>query len=81
MTFHPFGQFDHANRMPMNEAKDHVMEEEDPTICFVKAYARKPLGEPKNKKKTPAANAMHRDYYEDEYEGYDDGFDDYSDSE
>jgi len=63
----------------MNEAKDNLMEEEDPTICFVKAYARKPLGEPK--KKTPAANSLHRDYYDDEYEGYGDEYDDYSDSE
>ena len=28
----------------MNEANKNVLDDEDPAICFVKAYARKPLG-------------------------------------
>ena len=52
--------------------------EEDPAICFVKAYARKPLGSPstKTQKKSsqqPNALGRHDQFYEDEYE------DEYSD--
>jgi len=35
----------HDNREGDN-APGTTVEEEDPTICFVKAYARKPLGPP-----------------------------------
>ena len=57
--------------------------EEDAPICFVKAYARKPLGLPQEKGQQ--ANALHHDrnyFYEDELE-YDNYGDDnyYSDSE
>ena len=31
---------------PENNEKDRLIENEDPKICFVKAYARKPLGPP-----------------------------------
>ena len=64
-------------------AFDNVLEDKDPAICFVKAYARKPLGVPV-KKSTKASNAMDSDWeddwYGDEYDNYGD-YDDFSDSE
>lgn len=81
-SFHPYHYFhSYENKLPVNEArKEHVLEdEEDPTICFVKAYARKPLGEPK--KKGPSANSIPRSYYNDyEDDGFSDEYDNYSDS-
>lgn len=45
-----------------------MLEDEDPAICFVKAYARKPLGVPKK----TVANSMDLDdyWYGDYYHGY-----------
>jgi hypothetical protein len=67
-----------------NGAFDNVLEDKDPAICFVKAYARKPLGVP-IKKSGQATNAMDRDweddwYDDDEYDNYGE-YDDFSDSE
>lgn len=42
--------YDNAMPKAVNEdnvMKDNVLDDDDPAICFVKAYARKPLGEPK----------------------------------
>ena len=46
---------------------DNVLEDEDPAICFVKAYARKPLGAPKK----TVQNSMDLDnYWYGDYEGF-----------
>lgn len=57
------------------KSTDNVLDDEDPAICFVKAYARKPLGAPKSKQ---VANKF--DYWGDQYDNYGD-YDNYSDSE
>ena len=62
---------------------DNVLEDEDPAICFVKAYARKPLGAPK---KTVANSMDLHDYWYGTYEGYpsnalDYWYDDYDDED
>ena len=78
-------EFYYSNGMPTENkgAFDNVLEDNDPAICFVKAYARKPLGVPV-KKSTQASNAMDRDWeddwYDDEYDNYGD-YSDFSDSE
>jgi len=46
-----------------NAAYDNVLDDDDPSICFVKAYARKPLSTKKGGQK---ANAM--DYWYDDYD-------------
>ena len=64
------------------------MSDEDPAICFVKAYARKPLGMP-TKKRGQHSNSMRDYWYDDEDDEedfdndlYDDDDDDfYTDSE
>lgn len=68
-----------------NDAYENVLSDEDPAICFVKAYARKPLGMPTNKR-GQKSNSMHDYWYDDEDEDedfdnelYDDDF--YSGSE
>lgn len=71
-----------ANGLASNTAApENVLDDDDPAICFVKAYARKPLGAPESaaaKKKTTPANGM--DYWHDDYENdldyYDDEYDD-----
>ena len=64
-----------------------MLEDEDPAICFVKAYARKPLGAPH---KNVASNSMDRYWYDEEDEensedfeddNYMDNYDEFSDSE
>jgi hypothetical protein len=79
-----------ANDLPINNAMDknggkydNVLEDEDPAICFVKAYARKPLGAPK---KTVANSMDLHDYWYGTYEGYpsnalDYWYDDYDDED
>ena len=70
-----------------NSPLDNVLDDDDPAICFVKAYARKPLGMPH---KNVASNSL--DYWwgededesEDDYDyedNYMDDYDDYSDSD
>ena len=58
---------------------DNVLEDDDPAICFVKAYARKPLGAPK--KNVVPANGI--DWYENGEDWYDDdyAYDNYGDFE
>ena len=65
--------------MPANTASpENVLDDEDPAICFVKAYARKPLGMPAQN--LIPSNGM--DYWYDDYdfandmEWYDDEYDD-----
>lgn len=58
-----------------------MLEDEDPAICFVKAYARKPLGAPK---KTVANTMDLDDYWYGDYQGFPanslrDWYDDYED--
>lgn len=92
------GQERHQNKMPTSPAEpvantaslENVLEDEDPAICFVKAYARKPMGLPSTTSKPQQkANSMHHprsDYYygdedEDEYDPHYEGDDfDFSDS-
>ena len=81
----------YSNGMPMNKddrngAPDNVLDDDDPAICFVKAYARKPLGLPKVQPGGQKSN--HMDYYNDDDEWFDDedydnygDYDDYSNSE
>lgn len=64
-TFHDYRHYSYENKLPMtpaNDPKDNVLDDEDPAICFVKAYARKPMGEPSKQ----SANSIHRDYYYDD---------------
>ena len=49
------------------------MSDEDPAICFVKAYARKPLGMP-TKKRGQHSNSM-RDYWYDDEDDEEEDFD------
>lgn len=65
----------YSNDLPFNALEkdnsqtqyDNVLEDEDPAICFVKAYARKPLGVPKK----TVANSMDLDnYWYGDYEGF-----------
>ena len=76
------------NKKPVVTSTDNVLEDEDPAICFVKAYARKPLGVPH---KNVASNSMDRYWYDDdedeensedfEDDNYMDNYDEFSDSE
>jgi len=56
-----------ATKPEENGKFDNVLEDEDPAICFVKAYARKPLGAPT---KHMANSIPLDDYWLDTYEGY-----------
>ncbi len=94
-----FGSEHHQNSMPTTPAAEpvantasleNVLEDEDPAICFVKAYARKPMGMPTTSKSNQKANSLHHprsDYYydgedEDEYDPHYDGDNfDFSDSD
>ena len=78
--------FNAANDLPlqeneetMNTVYDNVLDDPDPSICFVKAYARKPLGKPM--RKGQQSNSMDKwfDQYDNEYE--EDGLYDYYDND
>ena len=63
---------------PPNTVYDNVLDDPDPSICFVKAYARKPLGKPM--RKGQQSNSMDNwfdAYDDDEYEEEEDGLYDY----
>ena len=71
-----------ANEETSNTVYDNVLDDPDPSICFVKAYARKPLGKPmRPSSKGQQSNSMDNwfDAYDDEYE--EDGLYDYYDNE
>ena len=78
--------FNAANDLPlqeneetMNTVYDNVLDDPDPSICFVKAYARKPLGKPM--RKGQQSNSMDKwfDEYDNDYE--EDGLYDYYDND
>ena len=76
----PFGHY--ANAMPSANAAslENVLDDEDPAICFVKAYARKPLGAPSEN--AIPSNAL--DWFDEDDDDYYDDYDydgGYSDSE
>ena len=77
-----------SNSKKASEQNENVLDDDDPAICFVKAYARKPLGTPSKQQ----ANGLdywydddedEYDYEPDEYYDYGNHFnyEDYSDSE
>lgn len=78
-----------VNGLASNTASpENVLDDDDPAICFVKAYARKPLGAPsENVIPNNSLDYWYDDYdyanelgwYDDEDDEYDDEYDNYGD--
>lgn len=78
-----YRHYEWANRVvpesDVNEANKNVLDDDDPAICFVKAYARKPLGKSANKpskKKIPSNAIDEDDWFENEADNDDDEYGD-----
>ena len=78
-----YHHYEWANRVvpeaDVNEASKNVLDDDDPAICFVKAYARKPLGKSAKKtgKKQIPSNALYEDdWFENEADNDDDEYGD-----
>ena len=78
--YHHYGWANHVvPEADVNEANKNVIDDDDPAICFVKAYARKPLGKSaKNpgKKQIPSNALDDDDWFENEAEIDDDEYGD-----